>query len=189
VTTPTSAPAKPAQPQAGKVEKEDSSEPDADVFDFTKIPALLDERYLQLDTDSALRPTIIKLTTDAWTHRPALGLLHPRPKPGQTPPTNMVGVEQQKTFKNAAFDLLDALSRSGSLVIEDCALHVVIAATHRFKKSLIDTLVQDNINPIEKLERSILIVSETIHGLPPAALIKKDQLERVQTFSPNLFTA
>ena len=37
-------------------------------------------------------------------------------------------------------------------------LHIVIAATHSFDKTLMDTAVQKNINPIERVERSTLIM-------------------------------
>jgi hypothetical protein len=39
-----------------------------------------------------------------------------------------------------------------------------VCATHCFDKVLMDTLVKDNVNPIEKLERSVLIMGTTIHG-------------------------
>ncbi len=65
----------------------------------------------------------------------------------------------------------------------------MVCATHCFDKSLIDTVVQDNVNPIEKLERSTLIVASTIHGLPAAAMLKDDQHARVLEYSPMLFPA
>ena len=65
----------------------------------------------------------------------------------------------------------------------------MVCATHCFDKSLIDTVVQDNVNPIEKLERSTLIVASTIHGLPAAAMLKDDQHARVLEYSPMLFSA
>ena len=101
--------------------------------------------------------------------------------------TSTVDEEQQKTERNKAFDLLDALSRSGTLPIACAELHVVVAATHRFDKSLMETVIEDNINPIEKFERSELIVASTIHGLPATALLKDgEQSGRVAAHSPQL---
>lgn len=58
---------------------------------------------------------------------------------------------EQEEEKKQAFDLLDALSRSGSLDVDYASLHVVVAATHCFAESLMNTVVKDNINPIEKV--------------------------------------
>lgn len=60
---------------------------------------------------------------------------------------------------------------------------MVIAATHSFDKTLIDTIIQDNVNPIEKIERSALIIASTIHGQPPLNLIRNEQRERVRTLN------
>ena len=61
--------------------------------------------------------------------------------------------DQQSTDRKKTFDLLDALTKSGVLSIDYASLHVVIAATHCFDRTLMDTVIQDNINPIEKIER------------------------------------
>jgi len=89
--------------------------------------------------------------------------------------------------KNKAFDLLDALSRSGSLPVDFATLHVVIATTHSFDKSLLNTVIQDNQNPIEKVERSTLILGTTIHGCGPKEMLKPEFVDKVQQFSPKLF--
>jgi hypothetical protein len=146
--------------------------------DYTKIPAQLEQKFDALDVDSALRPTIIK-TGDSWTKRYQKSLL-------AEPATSSLGVEEQGKERDKAFDLLDALTKSGALGIDDAALHVVIASTHCFDKSLMDTVIQDNINPIEKVERSSLIVASTIHAADPVDLINADQQERIATYSPML---
>ncbi len=44
----------------------------------------------------------------------------------------------------------------------------------------------DNINPIEKLERSSLIVAATIHHIEPVDLIAPEHVPRIAAFSPML---
>ena len=102
-----------------------------------------------------------------------------------SPTTSSLQVAEQMTERNKAFDLLDALTRSGCLMIDHASLHVVMSATYCFDKTLIDTVIQDNINPIEKVERSALIVA-TIHNKPAIELLKTEQIERVSTYSPLL---
>eukprot|EP00039_Didymoeca_costata_P032748 m.39240 g.39240 ORF g.39240 m.39240 type:complete len:922 (-) comp9523_c1_seq2:101-2866(-) len=147
--------------------------------DYTKLPTLLDQRFEAFDDDSALRPTIIK-TEDQWSKKSQNGLL-------SKPKTNSLNRDDQREEKSKAFDLLDALTRSGVLALEHASLHVILAATHCFDKTLIDSVIQGNINPIEKVERSSLIVASAIHGTKPADMVQASQLDRVSGFSPKLF--
>jgi hypothetical protein len=62
-----------------------------------------------------------------------------------------------------------------------------LAATHCFDKTLTNTLVQDNINPIEKMERSMLIIGTTVHNQPAHELLKPEALHKVLTYSPAVF--
>jgi hypothetical protein len=149
-----------------------------DAADYTQIPGELDRRFERLDTDGALRATIIN-PGDPWTHTAHKGLI------GTTRTASLHGAEQ-RTQKNRAFDLIDALSKSGALAIDDTSLHVVIAATHCFDRTLLDTVIQDNVNPIEKVERSLMIVGTTIHGLPAPAILADDQRERFLATTPQL---
>lgn len=89
--------------------------------------------------------------------------------------------------KNKAYDLLDALTRSGVISIDSADLHIVLAATHCFDSSLMDTVIRENVNPIEKVERSNLIVASTVHGKPVSELLRPDHVKRVQEFSKILF--
>lgn len=155
-------------------------EEDPSLFDFTAIPHLLDARMAKLDVDGALRPTIVTASPGNWSRTFQRSLM-------TDPETKSLSNQDKATEKNKAFDLLDALSRSGALDVDDCELHVVLTAMHRFDRSLLQTVVEDNINPIDKVERSTLIFAEVVHDAPVAELIKTDHLERVQTVSPILF--
>jgi len=162
------------QQEPGSIQQEPEFEED-----YTLIPNELDRKFEILDEDSALRPTIIQ-PGQVWVKSSQVALL-------SFPVTQTLTIDQQQLEKNKAFDLLDALTRSGCLMIDQASLHVVMAATHCFDKTLIDTVIQDNVNPIEKVERSALIVATTIHNKPAHELVKPEQLERVSTYSPGLF--
>merc|ERR1712232_1355573 len=145
----------------------------------TKVPKQMEARFESMDVDNALRPTIIS-PSDRWTKRAQKALL-------AKPTTSSLGSEDQKKEKDAAFDLLDALTKSGALPVEHASLHIVIAATHCFDKSVTEAVIQDNVNPIEKVERSTLIMATTVHQRGTAALIREAQHSRVSAASPMLF--
>jgi hypothetical protein len=93
-----------------------------------------------------------------------------------------------ETEKKKAFDLLDAISRSGTLPIACAELHVIVGVSHCFDNDLMGTVIQDNINPIEKCERSSLMIASTIYGEPANTLVvDEQQLERLTGSFPLLF--
>ena len=100
----------------------------------TAVPARLEAAYDKLDGDAAIRPTKIKCG-DVWRRRSQAALL-------ATPTERSLFEAEQEREKSKAFDLIDAMSRSGALSFEAASLHVVVAATHRFDLSLVDTVVQ-----------------------------------------------
>jgi hypothetical protein len=71
----------------------------------------------------------------------------------------------QALEKQKCYDLLDCLTKSGAMAIVDAQVHVVIAATHIFDMSVMDTLVKGNVNPIEQLERASVVMASAIHGV------------------------
>ena len=171
----------PSQPQPQQPPQQQSGGAQATVgdaaqtIDFTAIPAQLEAAYNALDVDAAIRPTKINIG-DVWRRRSQPGLL-------ATPTERPVLAAEQEREKAKAFDLIDALSRSGALAFEAASLHAMVAATHRFDDSLVHTVIQGNVNPIERLERSSLIIATTIHGEPVDKLLQPAQRERVAAYS------
>merc|ERR1711862_357271 len=147
--------------------------------DFTKIPGILNKNFGKLDKDDALHSTILK-TEGNWKKEYKKSLLSEM----ETMSLDNEGKEKER---NKAFDLLDSISRSGGLVIDAASFHVVLATTHCFDRSLINTVVQDNVNPIEKAERSSLIVASTIHEDSAGNLIREDCISRVSKTCDDLF--
>jgi hypothetical protein len=98
-----------------------------------------------------------------------------------------LGESDVKSEKNKAFDLMDALSRSGSLPILYSDLHVIICLTHCFEKDVMGTVVEDNINPIDRLELSTLLLGSTIHGMAPGELVSTgSERQRLESSFPAL---
>ena len=157
------------------------TEADLALEDFTQVPRALDKKFEALDTDSALRPTRIKCGPE-WQKKEQRGLV------GNNIDHLFLEAEEQAAEKARCFDLLDAISQSGAVTITDATLHVVVAATHRFGKSVLDCVVKDNVNPIEKMERSALIVASVVHGKTPVELIGDEgEARRIAQNSQNLF--
>ncbi len=149
--------------------------------DFTLLPQILDEAVDRCAQSSALRSTTVK--TGNWSRRRQENLLT-NPKQTQLSP------EDTKREKNKAFDLLDALSRSGSFPIAYSDLHVIVAVTHCFDKDVMSTVICDNVNPIEKLECSTLILASAVHGVPARELIDDaDEVQRLEGLLPLLLQA
>ena len=54
-------------------------------------------------------------------------------------------------------------------------------------RSIIDTAVIDNVNPIEKVEHSSIIIASTVQGVSPRDLLKGEtQVAKIEKFSPLL---
>ena len=62
----------------------------------------------------------------------------------------------------------------------------MILQTHTFGKSLLHTLTRDNVNPIERVEATHLILASELHGAPPAALVERKQLARLREHNGHL---
>ena len=123
------------------------------LIDYTKIPIQLEQKFEEFDENNALRPTIIN-PGNTWDKTYYKSLLSEAEK--KTVGTDVCSLslslpfvhsligfmQEQGKEKNRAFDLLDALTKSGALSVDYATLHVVIASTHCFDKSIINTVVQ-----------------------------------------------
>jgi hypothetical protein len=149
--------------------------------DFTLLPTLLDSAVLKMDTEGAVRSTIIK-SGPMWTRSRHENLLVPATT--TTLSSSDIDTEQKK-----AFDLLDAISRSGTLPIASSELHVVVALSHCFDNDIMGTVIQDNVNPITNLERSATLLASTIWGgVPPTKLLNPDVLSDTTSSSLDRLT-
>ena len=173
--------AQPAEPTPAEAtpQQEVAAPGSSDGDDVSKLPQVLERKFEALDSDNCLRPTILK-TGDVYQKTHQKGLL-------SKPATQRLHAEAQKQEKDRAYDLLDALTRSGALAVEEASLHVVVASTHCFDKTLMDAVVQDNVNPIEKVERSVLIAASAIHCRAAEAMLREEQVGRVKAHCPQLF--
>jgi hypothetical protein len=149
------------------------------IVDFTNIPKVLDSLFEQHDSDSSIRATILE-TSRPWKRIRQENLLSKAKQ-------SALNKDDCKSEMDKAFDLLDALSRSGVLPIAFAELHVIVAVTHCFENDVMGTVVQDNVNPIEKVEMSTLMVASTIHGEVARQLIgPPTDLQRLAAALPEL---
>lgn len=153
---------------------------DDSSMDFTAVPKILDKAIELHDATAAIRSTTIEASDRGRTRFSQKTLL----SKGVTESLTKATIA---TETSRAFDLLDALSRSGSLSIDSSELHVIVCATHRFDKSVMDTVLQDNVNPIEQLEGSTLLMASTILGVPATALVRSGEARhRLEASFPRL---
>jgi hypothetical protein len=149
--------------------------------DFTMIPKTLDTKLEQYDTDNSLHSTIIKSGRN-WLRTRQLNFL-------TKPQTTGLTVDDALTEKKQAFALLDAISRSGTLPVDCSELHVFIAVSHCFDNDVMGSVVQDNVNPILKVERSSLLLASTIFQQNISKLVGSElDLERLTTAFPSLIS-
>jgi hypothetical protein len=157
--------------QSNQVNEFDQSE----SADITSIPSKLDAALGNL-ADASVRPTIINVGS-TWTRKSQASLL-------SSPVDETLYSDSQDKERDKAYDLLDALTRSGSLPFDDAELHVVIGLTHCFDQSLMDTVIQRSVNPIEKLEKTSILPASVIQECNPLALIKDEHTNRLELEFP-----
>jgi len=148
--------------------------------DFIQISKQMERRMTIIDHASArVRPTTVTPGV-SWKRTLQRTLL------GKPTHETLLAPDQSRET-NQAFELIDALSRSGALSFNEGSFHVISVSTHWFDKTLMDAIIQDNVNPIEIVERSTLLAASVLFDKPIEEIISKDQLSRVKNVSSMLF--
>jgi hypothetical protein len=131
--------------------------------DLSALPNLLQNHFDQHGSGESVRPGIIRAGS-VWKRQRQENLF-------SVSQESQLGSEKQRMETQRAFDLLDALTRSGGLTVEGATVHVVLASSHYFPQSLLETVIQRNMNPLLKLEESTLLMASVIHGRPIDELV------------------
>ncbi len=137
------------------------------ISDCTQLPSQFDTAYEKYDCSESLRPTSINVGP-SWTKLSQKTLLSKQER------ISLNGDDQDKE-RRTAFNLLDALTKSGAWELENVTWHVIIAATHTFDDHIMNCLVQHNMNPIEEMERSALIMNSVLHNAHPKNIIIEER--------------
>eukprot|EP00754_Rhynchopus_humris_P029267 Rhum_TRINITY_DN15204_c1_g1::Rhum_TRINITY_DN15204_c1_g1_i4::g.143635::m.143635 len=145
------------------------------------IPQRMEAAFLALDSEGCLRPTIVR-PGDSWHKRSSKSLVHDDAE------EELFDADDRRRERRRALDLLDALTRCGAIELEEASVHVVVAATNTFPKTLRDTLGAESVNPIGVVERSSLIATAVIHSTQPSRLLRADAQQRLLADGPDLDT-
>mmetsp|Transcript_3485 Transcript_3485/g.6127 ORF Transcript_3485/g.6127 Transcript_3485/m.6127 type:complete len:922 (+) Transcript_3485:251-3016(+) len=190
-----SAPSRPQQQQQQQQQNDIPNEPGAmDLsggfeqgnaestnIDYTQLPSLMDAKFEALDTKAQLRPTKIKVGDTVTLES------YDSPWMTRSKSTVRLSADDLRDKKNMAMDLLDAISRSGELPLIQTQLHIVIASTHCFDSTILDTLIKENVNPIARVEHSSLLIATSITGESVSDLLAVSHQQRLKDTSPALF--
>jgi hypothetical protein len=132
------------------------------VADVVALPDTLQAVMGALPREVQARPVVLKLAP-TWSRTRREGLL-------ASPTTASLDTDDQRTLRGEAFDLLDALTRSGALVYEDVDVHVVVEVSSSFTRSVVATVIEENVNVLDRVEQLGLTVVSALHGVPLQAL-------------------
>jgi len=141
---------------AGEQGQSTMSNTTIEEFDPTMIPRVLDQKLEKHDKDGALKSTIVQVRDGPWERLRKKNLLVAAQR-------SLLHDKDKKHENHKAMDLLTAISRSGSLPIVQSELHIIVAVSHCFQNDVVGTVIRDNVNPIRKVEQSLLMLGSIIY--------------------------
>ena len=144
-----------------------------DNFDIMAIPGRLDVACGRAEARGAVMRAAVLRLGPVWSGVMPTSVLD------KAPATQALDRADQDAARRAAFDLLDALSRGGAVPLRHAAVHVLVGTTVSFEDSLMDTVIQRNINPIDRAERATLALLEAVHTRPVAQLVAPQHAARL----------
>ena len=124
--------------------------------DITTIPSILDRNFEKFCDGDSVRSTIVHIGNN-WNRCQYKSVA------SSSPDNSPLQSNEIENEKKKAFALLDALTKSGALTLEASSLHVVLVATHVFDKTIVDTIVENNCNPIDHIERTTAVMAQVVH--------------------------
>jgi hypothetical protein len=140
-------------------EEEEEKEQTCSVVDVTKIPASFEKEFAHSEI---VRPTKLAIDSRSWVKQTYPTIM------SKTAVTKKPELDKEK---NHAFELLLKLSRSGAFVLTNVSMHVFIALTHSFQKDLMDGLVENNLNPLKEVQKTMVTMNSVLHGVEPAMMV------------------
>ena len=148
-----------------ETEEEDETKPSAgeikatqsEIWDFSRIPSTLEQKFSSTtETAVALRPLTLK-TGDSWSKLKYSSLLDSQGK--------MISLSgpSLKSEKEAAFNLLDALTKSGTVPLKEASVAIIFGFSHSWAESILRTVAKRNRNPLEIATNTAIELARTLH--------------------------
>ncbi|KAL7480514.1 hypothetical protein ACHAW6_006204 [Cyclotella cf. meneghiniana] len=147
--------------------RESFDKEDSISTDIASVTRKLNVKVAALQSKQLQQVSIV--TGEVWSKRNRLQLKRP---------VEDLDIAERAVNRKKAMDLLDALSRSGSLPLQFAELHAMVGVSHCFRQSLIDTLVQSNVDPIKQVSDSMALLASVIHNTPVHDIVRKKTMAK-----------
>lgn len=133
----------------------DFANDDGASIDWTKLPFMIEKALDKFEGGAALHQNIINIG-QTWQRQRQATLFSDMKE-------ESLNLDDQDDEYDKVLDLLDALSKSGVLPIEHASLHVIVGVVHCFDRSVMDTVVIENVNPLEKIESATKLLASAVY--------------------------